>query len=338
VARRECSAFPRDTLKFDTRGLPVRFSRGSEALSEGIGYRVAGDTAFVFPASVGMGDTLCVTRYTSPVLPQPRQRLYAPEQVPVLRAGAGDSGSSAPGGVSGAFGASAIPDTGGYELALSGSKSVAVTAGGGGALGVDAALFVNVNGQIAENVWIEGTLSDQNTPVQPEGNTTTLREVDVKYLRVYGRQYEYLLGDYFLKHGREGEDLYAIQAEGARLRYGEKGYSGTVAFARSKGLFHSDTLRGVDGKQRGYYLRGRDGRTFITVLAGTERIRRNGVALKRGIDYAIDYGQGRVDFLTGVWVTGENLFTVEFQYVEDTYPRLVFAGDAADTVGGGAAC
>ncbi|HEX2612239.1 MAG TPA: hypothetical protein VHO02_01440, partial [Fibrobacteria bacterium] len=337
VARRTCSVPSRDTLKIDTRGLPVRFSRAGQPLSEGAGYRISGDTAFVFPAAAASGvrDTLCVTRYVSPVLPEPRQRLYAPERVPVLRAttGAGDSALPKPGGLPGEAAASVTSDTGGYELALSGSKSVAVTAGGGGALGVDAALFLNVNGQIADNVWIEGTLSDQNTPVQPEGNTTTLREVDVKYLRVYGRQYEYLLGDYFLRHGREGEDLYSIQAEGARLRYGQNGYSGSVAFARSKGLFRSDTLRGADGKQRGYYLRGKDGRTFITVLAGTERIRRNGVALQRGVDYAIDYAQGRVDFLSGVSVTGENLFTVEFQYVEDTYPRIVFAGEAADTIG-----
>src|SRR5690606_3731906 len=141
-------------------------------------------------------------------------------------------------------------DTGGYELALSGSKSLAVTTGEGGAVGVDAALFVNVKGQVADNVWIEGTLSDQNTPVQPEGNTTTLREVDEKYLRMYGRQYDYLLGDYLLQHGRNGEDRYAIQAEGARLRYHENGRAATFLFARSKGLHHSDTLRGEDGKQR----------------------------------------------------------------------------------------
>jgi hypothetical protein len=285
------------------------------------------------PGDAGVEERFCVVRYVSPVLPNPTQRLYAPEAVPVLRPGdREDTGLTVP-SFGGGGGARAQPDTGGYELALSGSKSLAVTAGEGGALGVDAALFVNVNGQVSENVWIEGTLSDQNTPVQPEGNTTTLREVDTKYLRVYGRQYEYLLGDYFLRHGREGEDLYSIQAEGARLRYGEHGRAGAFTFARSKGLFHSDTLRGVDGKQRGYYLRGRDGRTFITVLAGTERLWRNGVSLRRGIDYVIDYGQGRVDFLPAVWVTGENLFSAEYQYTENSYPRLVLGGEAVDTVG-----
>jgi len=260
--------------------------------------------------------------------------LYDPAGIPILNPASERDTAQAPGFPVAPFEAArATSDTGAYALALTGSKSLAVTAGEGGTVGVDAALFLNVKGQVAENVWIEGTLSDQNTPVQPEGSTTTLREVDTKFLRVYGRQYEYLLGDYLLQHGREGEDRYSIQAEGAKLRYGEGGRAGTFLYASSKGLYHADTLRGVDGKQRGYYLRGRDGRTFITVLAGTERLWRNGTPLTRGVDYSIDYAQGRIDFLTPVWVTGENLFSAEFQYREDAYPRTVLAGEAADTVG-----
>lgn len=276
------------------------------------------------------GTPECLVRPLTAVLPTPAYRLYEQGAVPVLRPEAvTDTNVVMPWSAAGG----ADADTGGYDLALSGSKSLAVTTGEGGAVGVDAALFVNIKGQVAENAWIEGTLSDQNTPVQPEGNTTTLREIDEKYLRLYGRQYDYLLGDYLLRHGREGEDHYAIQAEGARLRYHENGRGAAFMFARSKGLHHSDTLRGVDGKQRGYYLRGRDGRTFITVLAGTERLWRNGVPLTRGVDYTIDYAQGRVDFLSPVWVTGENLFSAEFQYMEEAYPRIVLGGEYADTLG-----
>lgn len=281
---------------------------------------------------VPAGGPVCVARYRAPALPNPRARLGDPDAVPVLPVD-GASGAVAGSVPEGWNEARFELDTSAQELALAGSKSLAITAGDGGGVGVDAALVLNVNGKLADNVFIEGRLSDQSTPVQPEGTTTTLRELDEKYLRVYGRQYEYLLGDYVLQHGRAGEDLYAIQAEGARARYGENGRAGQVQFARSKGLFHSDTLRGVDGKQRGYYLRGRDGGTFITVLAGTERIYRNGAPLRRGVDYVIDYAQGRVDFLAPVWVTGENLFFAEFQYTEESYPRSVVSGSYADTLG-----
>lgn len=354
-AQADCRAgFLPDTVPLGPWNGPVRFLSNQRLLQEGIHYHIPGDTLLVrLPvATEGLAAhdsagadkgsaNYCIVRYTSPALPQPRAQAMTQAQIPVLRPRGvvGEDASlaessfidSRTAGFQNPSGSEA--DTGKYALALSGSKSLAVTAGEGGAIGVDAALYVNVKGQVAENVWIEGTLSDQNTPVQPEGSTTTLREVDVKYLRVYGRQYEYLLGDYLLTHGREGEDRFAIQAEGARLRYGENGWVTSLGYARSKGLFHSDTLRGVDGKQRGYYLRGRDGRTFITVLAGTERLWRNGSLLKRGIDYVIDYAQGRVDFLAPVWVTSENLFFAEYQYAEDTYPRIVLAGEAADTVG-----
>ena len=360
VAYPECLPESRDTLRLARPAGPLRLMRGGTVLRAEADYKVTRDSLFVPPRGGVRDDSvaaapLCIIRYNSPALPETRWRLYAPEDIPVrgaLPAGAPTNDGRAVDeaatptmpppttspqtpswNASGSSSGYTATDTGGYALALSGSKSLAVTTGGGGDLGVDAALYVNVNGQVAENVWIEGTLSDQNTPVQPEGNTTTLREVDVKYLRVYGRQYEYLLGDYLLQHGREGEDRYAIQAEGARLRYGAGGRAGTFLFARSKGLWHADTLRGVDGKQRGYYLRGRDGRTFITVLAGTERLWRNGVPLKRGIDYVIDYAQGRVDFLSPVWVTGENLFAAEYQYTEDSYPRILVGGEATDTIG-----
>ncbi len=337
----DTTATAADTLRIGRVDGPVRLLRDGEALVEDTDFiRIEdagerGVIALVFPADGGPGGKLCIVRYVAPALPSPRMNLYTFDDVPVLPPPGVARSDTAP---ESAFpiisGESTSPlDTGAYEIELSGSKSIAVSVGQGGALGLDAALFVNLEGQIAENVWLEGSLSDQNVPVQPEGNTTTLREVDNKYLRVYGRQYEYLLGDYNLEHGRAGEDLFFIQAEGARLRYGDGGRSGTVSFARSKGLFHSDTLRGVDGKQRGYYLRGRDGNTYITVLAGTERIWRNGVLLRRGTDYTIDYSQGRIDFTNNVWVTGENLFSAEFQYTEDSYPRILVAAEVADTLG-----
>src|SRR5690606_25018612 len=34
-----------------------------------------------------------------------------------------------------------------------------------------------------------------------------------------------------------------------------------------------------------------------------------------------------------VWVTGENLFSAEFQYMDEAYPRIVLGGEYADTAG-----
>jgi hypothetical protein len=101
-----------------------------------------------------------------------------------------------------------------YRLNYSGSKSMAVTVGSGGGLGLDASLFLNLDGQVAEDVFVEGQLSDQNVPIQPEGNTATLKEVDTKFMRVYGKRYAYTLGDYMLEYGLAGEDRFIAKVQG----------------------------------------------------------------------------------------------------------------------------
>ncbi len=255
--------------------------------------------------------------------------LYDTSQIPILRSDSVSVVSRPPWQPA----PHAAADTGAYKIDLSGSKSLSVSVGQGGGVGVDASLLVNVKGQLAKNVFLEGSLSDQNMPVQPEGSTASLRAVDSKYLRVYGSQYEYLLGDYLLNYGQEGEDRFSIQADGARASYAQSGYGVTAQYAVSKGIFATDTLHGVDGQQTGYYLRGRNGQTYITVLAGTERIWRNGTLLQRGTDYTITYSEGRVDFLKNVWVTSENVFSAEFQYTENTFPHSVAATELSDTVG-----
>jgi hypothetical protein len=289
-----------------------------------------GDSLIAFAAPVPSGDSVCWERAYTPLLPRPIPPLYRLESVPVYRRGLQDTApaaflASGPEGGDSAGGK--------YRLNYSGSKSMAVTVGSGGGLGLDASLFLNLDGQVAEDVFVEGQLSDQNVPIQPEGNTATLKEVDTKFMRVYGKRYAFTLGDYMLAYGRAGEDRFLAKVQGVDGRYARGGYEAHGSWSVSQGQYQSDTLRGLDGKQRGYYLRGRDGRSFITVLAGTERVWRNGVPLKRGTDYTIDYSEGRLDFLPPLVVTGENLFAAEYQYTEQDFPRTLAAGELRDTAG-----
>ncbi len=220
-----------------------------------------------------------------------------------------------------------------YNLEYGGSHSLSLSFGEGGGLGLDQALFLDIKGQLAKNVFIEGHLSDQNVPIQPEGNTATLKEVDAIFVRVYGDDYSYMLGDYLLRHGKSGVDAYTAKVEGVQAEYGREELKVRGHFSSSNGQYQTDTLWGVDGKQRGYYLRGSDGNRFITVLSGTETVYRNGEKLQRGRHYTIDYGEGRLDFLKEVIVSSENLFSVEFQYTDQDFPRYLYGGEVEDGQG-----
>src|SRR5690606_2386041 len=63
---RECRAFPRDTLRLELVS-PFRLQRAGAELAEGRDYRRLGDSVIVFPGDAS--DSLCVTRFVSPVLP-----------------------------------------------------------------------------------------------------------------------------------------------------------------------------------------------------------------------------------------------------------------------------
>ncbi|MEO7425711.1 MAG: hypothetical protein ABI036_11025, partial [Fibrobacteria bacterium] len=156
-------------------------------------YRIApGDSVLRLAAPLRASEELCLERASTPLLANPAFTLYRREQVPVYHGGALDSAWE-----SGTHFTQRGEDTAysKYQLNYSGSKSMAVTVGSGGGLGLDASLFINLNGQVAEDVFVEGQLSDQNVPIQPEGNTATLKEVDTKYIRVFGSHYSYTLGN-----------------------------------------------------------------------------------------------------------------------------------------------
>jgi hypothetical protein len=309
----------------------LRVMRGGQQLLPGQDFRLPpGDSLIVLAAPVPAGDSICLERASTPLMANPSFGLYRLDQVPIYRTGALDGEWEA-----GAHASLQPQDTAysKYRLNYSGSKSMAVTVGSGGGLGLDASLFINLDGQVAEDVFVEGQLSDQNVPIQPEGNTATLKEVDTKFIKVYGSHYSYVLGNYLMDFGVAGEDRFTAKVQGVDGRYFRSGYALHGSWSVSDGQYQSDTLRGVDGKQRGYYLRGRDGRQFITVLAGTERVWRNGSPLKRGVDYTIDYSEGRLDFLAPLIVTGENLFSAEFQYTEQDYQRTLAAGELRDSAG-----
>ncbi|MDB5107051.1 MAG: hypothetical protein JWP91_4740 [Fibrobacteres bacterium] len=309
----------------------LRVLHGDQLLLPGQDYRIPpGDSLVVFAAPIPAGDSVCLERAYTPLMANPGFGLYRLDRVPVYRAGALDSAWEA-----GAHPTLDPSDTAysKYRLNYSGSKSMAVTVGSGGGLGLDASLFINLDGQVAEDVFVEGQLSDQNVPIQPEGNTATLKEVDTKYVKVFGSHYSYVLGNYLMDYGVAGEDRFTAKVQGVDGAYFRYGHVLRGSWSVSDGQYQSDTLRGVDGKQRGYYLRGRDGRQFITVLAGTERVWRNGAPLLRGVDYTIDYSEGRLDFLPPLVVTSENLFSAEFQYTEQDYQRSLASGEARDSSG-----
>ncbi len=271
-----------------------------------------GTLILVRPAEGGQKVLVSWSRYPFPYPPLFASRFPGEKPVfPVMVPGA-KAGGSGPAG-----------DGNAYKLRLSGSKTVGFSIGSGRGVGIDQSLKVAMVGRLARDLEVKASLSDDNLPVQPEGNTEELRHLDKVYVQVNSRHMEARLGDFstgldwsrFSSFERELRGA-AVDVEAGRQKFSAGG-------GLAQGRFKTSQLRGRDGVQGPYELL--DARRFngVIILPGTETVFLDGRQLRRGSenDYTIDYNRGTVTFTERIPVGFDSEIVVDYQMGEDDYER-----------------
>lgn len=213
-------------------------------------------------------------------------------------------------------------------LSRSGNISRAISIGNNQDLSLNSSLNLQLSGRISEDLEVIAVISDDNIPIQPEGNTQQIQDFDRVYIQLLNKNYSITAGDfelrkpnsYFLNYFKKAKGAYAQTNFELKNNYIIKN---DVAAAVAKGKYNRQVFFGREGIQGPYRLQGIANENFIIVLAGTERVFIDGVLMKRGdnLDYTIDYNSAEITFMPKRVITAYSRITVEFEYSDKNYAR-----------------
>lgn len=214
------------------------------------------------------------------------------------------------------------------SLRRSGSLVRSVQIGTNQDLAFESSLSLQVEGKVGDDVEVVAALSDQDLPIQPEGTTESIRELDKVYVTARSSHFEATIGDYEFELPGRRFDTYSRKLSGLRLGAKSRRGSAVMSAAISRGEFNTNRFFGEESVQGPYPLSGRNGESGIVVLAGTETVWLDGVVQRRGEDndYVIDYASGQITFSSRKLITSDSRIVVEFEYTNEDYERQYWAG------------
>ncbi len=191
---------------------------------------------------------------------------------------------------------------------------------------LNSGLRLQLSGRLSNDIEVVAALTDKNTPIQPEGNTARLEELDKVFILIKHPNAQGTFGDYFIKRKIGEFGSIDRKLQGIKGEFNYKTSAGFVSFATSKGKFNTNYFNGQDGVQGPYRLTGINSKRDIIIIAGTEKVYVDGIRQKRGEhnDYVIEYGNAQITFTPNKLITAASRINVDFEYTDRRYSRNFF--------------
>ena len=199
---------------------------------------------------------------------------------------------------------------------------------------------LNLSGKLGD-LDILASMTDNNLPIQAEGNTLELRQFDRIFIQLKKKNNTLIAGDfelsrpnsYFTNYYKKLQGLTVLNSTDFLLKKtlttrqtATLTTKGSAAIARGK--FARMVLAVGEGNQGPYRLMPSESSgSFFIVLAATEKVFFDGKLLTRGDenDYVIDYNTGTIQFTPKRLITKDSRVIIEFEYADQSYLRSTVA-------------
>ncbi len=216
------------------------------------------------------------------------------------------------------------------SLKYDGSFSRGIRFGNSQDVVLNSSFNMQMSGDLGNGLTIKAAISDENIPIQPEGNTQVLQEFDKVFIELSKNRTSVIAGDYelgkpdsyFINYFKK---LKGLSVQNTSVQDGWT-LNNRASYAVSRGKFNRIFLNTSEGNQGPYRLNGIYDEQFIIVLSGTEKVYLDGRQLTRGEnhDYIIDYQRAELTFTSNLLIRTESRIIVEFEYTDQNYLRSLY--------------
>ncbi len=217
-------------------------------------------------------------------------------------------------------------------LTTTGSISRGVVIGNNQNSVLNSELDLQITGKLSDKVSLRASIQDANVPLQESGYSQSLDEFDQVFIELFSENWKIRAGDVDLENTTSYFGNFSKRVQGlsinAKLNHPESTTNLFAAGALVRGQFTSSQFTAQEGNQGPYKLKGPNDELYVLIVSGSETVYVNGIPLERGEnkDYIINYNAGEIIFNPTFPITSEMRITVDYQFSERNYSRLVVYG------------
>jgi hypothetical protein len=212
------------------------------------------------------------------------------------------------------------------NLDYAGSLSRGINFGNSQDVVVNSQFNLQLNGMLGDSIEMKASITDNNIPFQPEGNTQNLQEFDQVFIQFKKKNAKLIIGDYDLLRPKAYfmnfyKRVQGVYFDNAHQLSKQVNYKYGAGASLAKGKFVRTQITTIEGNQGPYKIIGPNGESFFIILANSEKLYIDGVLLTRGEDkdYVIDYNQAEIIFMPKRMITKDTRLIVEYEINERNY-------------------